>query len=231
MWIICHPEMVSIEECRNYDIILVASEIYAKKLAEQITVPVHVFPQATDHARFAPTAADSALKTELLFVGNTRKQYRPFEYRPCVIWASELDTTFHVYGKGWKQYLPESFIKSEYFPNEKLSTLYASADIILNDHWEDMKEYGLISNRTFDVLANGSFLISDYVSGIDEMFKGSVPTYSNKQEFTELIEYYSQTPKERAALAQKGRKIVLAEHTFDIRARQLKGIVSDFLQN
>jgi GT2 family glycosyltransferase/spore maturation protein CgeB len=224
LWIISHPDDLPIEECESYDLVLVASHLFAKKLATQISVPVHTFLQATDVDLFNPEPIDELLQSDLLFVGNTRNQIRP-----CVEWAAKLEKDVHIYGKGWNdRNLPAEMIKGEYFPNEQLNRLYSSTKIILNDHWTDMKENGFISNRIFDALACGSFIISDEVPGLEETFNGAVPTFKNKKEFNEIIETFCDEDQIRKELTSKGRDIVLKEHTFASRAQQLKILISDY---
>lgn len=222
LWIISHPDDISIKECMSYDIILVASSLFAKKLRAKINIPVHTFLQATDPDRFKPATADKTFQSDILFVGNTRNQLRP-----CITWASELDHDLHVYGTGWtKQNIPANMIKGKYFPNENLNLLYSSTAIILNDHYADMKEHGFISNRLFDALATQSFIISDNVPGVDETFHGSVPTYQSKEDFKKLINLFLDNKHKREELATLGKKIVLEEHTFTIRAKHLKRILA-----
>lgn len=61
----------------------------------------------------------------------------------------------------WHGLVPDEYIKGEYFPNESLAELYASATVVLNDHRPDMAAKGFMSNRVFDVLASGAALVTD----------------------------------------------------------------------
>jgi hypothetical protein len=53
------------------------------------------------------------------------------------------------------------------------------------------------------------------------------PTYDSGAELSKLIDFYMSNPEKRIALVQKMRSIVLKNHTYEIRAKQLVG----FLQN
>ena len=57
-------------------------------------------------------------------------------------------------------------VAGRHVPNDELGALYASAGVVLSDHWADMRELGFVSNRTFDVLASGGRLFSDDVPGL-----------------------------------------------------------------
>jgi hypothetical protein len=59
------------------------------------------------------------------------------------------------------------------------------------------------------------------VDGIDEEFDGAIATYASQPELEPLIDRYLADPAERQRLAEHGRAIVLAKHTFDHRVRAL----------
>ncbi len=134
------------------------------------------------------------------------------------------DTTHDlaIYGRGWTAALVDPrFVKGEGIPNTDLGRFYSSAAIVLNDHWDDMRAEGFISNRLYDALACGAFVISDHVDGIGAEFDGAVVTYRRREELEALIVRYLADPAERHRLAEHGRRIVCERHTFDVRAQAL----------
>ncbi len=216
LWVISHPEDVTPEECQKYDSVFVASEPLAHSLQRQLSIPVVYMPQATDPARFGQAAPVGDLTTEVLFVGNSRGQRRPI-----VDWAIEAGLPLVVYGSGWEGIIDASFIRETYFPNEDLGRLYASAAVVLNDHWPDMRDYGIVSNRVLDALASGALVVSDSVSGLDELLEGAVPSVSSADELRAVVAHYLETPEARVPLVDRGRQLVLERHTFDRRTEQL----------
>ena len=54
-------------------------------------------------------------------------------------------------------------------------------DILLNDHWEDMREKGFVFNRIYDGLACGAFILTDKVKDMGELIK-FVQTYETREE-------------------------------------------------
>jgi spore maturation protein CgeB len=80
-----------------------------------------------------------------------------------------------------------------------------------------MRDEGFVANRVYDVLASGGFVISDDVVGIENEFDGAVPVYEDRDELWRLIETYLADPAGRATLAERGRRIVIERHTFDVR--------------
>ena len=223
LWVISHPDRVSSALCAAYDVVFVASESLSKQLAEATSVPVLPLLQATDPARFHP--APDGPRHEVLFVGNSRGVRRPI--------LDALAPSTHdlaVYGGGWTpKLLDPSRLRGRWIPNEELHRYYSGADIVLSDHWRDMREEGLISNRVFDALASGAFVISDRVLGLDEAFDGAVVTWDLGEDLPALVDYYLARPEERRARAEKGRAAVLERHTFAKRVDAITEVVRPFV--
>lgn len=224
MWLISHPDDVTPEECDKYDLVCVASSTLAEALRGRVRTPVVYLPQATDAMRFGDAEPDETLQTSLLFVGNSRNQRRE-----AVDWSIELGAPLTVYGAGWDGLIPARHVRATYFPNEDLGRLYASAAIVLNDHWPDMREHGIVSNRILDALAAGALVLSDPVAGLDELVGDTVPTFESAAELGRLLETYGTSPEARRTLAARGRKLVLDHHTFDHRAAELAALIAPLL--
>jgi spore maturation protein CgeB len=120
-----------------------------------------------------------------------------------------------VYGGGWTpELLDPHRLQGEWIPNHELRRYYSSAGIVLCDHYDDMRDEGFISNRAYDALACGAFVISDRVPAIEEEFDGGLVTYGDADELGRLVDRYLDDPDERRQLATRGRAAVLARHTF-----------------
>ena len=208
LWVISHPDRVSSAMCEPYDAVFAASDLFARQLAERIRPRVVALHQATDPERFHPDPTGPA--HELLFVGNSRKVRRRI--------LADLAGTSRdvaVYGGGWTpELLDPHRLRGEWIPNEQLHRYYSSAEIVLCDHYDDMRDEGFISNRAYDAMACGAFVISDRVPGIEEEFDDGLVTYGDADELRELVERYANHPQERRELAARGRAAVLARHTF-----------------
>ena len=224
LWLISHPDDVSPQECSKYDLVLVASQSHADRLRQAVDVPVHFFPQATDGRRFVPGPADPALITDVLFLGNSRRQRRP-----AVEWAIERGIPVTIYGADWEDLAPADAVKADHFPNQRLPDLYRSAGIVLNDHWPDMRRHGFVSNRIFDVLGAGGVVVTDPVTGLEELFGDLVPTYDSPEELERVVADLLGDPDKRVAIAAKASEIVRSEHTFEKRAQQLAHLLDPLL--
>jgi O-antigen biosynthesis protein len=218
MWNISHPNDVSIKEYSQYDHVFIASEIWAEKIGKNVDVPVEVMLQCTDPELFYPDQDDD-YKHDLLFVGNSRKVYRK-------IMKDLLPTNkdLAVYGTNWEGIIPEKYIKGEHIPNRELRKAYSSCKILLNDHWDDMREEGFISNRLFDGFAAGAFIISDNIRGA-EVFGDALVTYDNPKELSSAIGTYLNKEEERIEKIEKGKSIVKEHHTFQKRVERILEIL------
>ena len=153
----------------------------------------------------------------MVFVGNSRKQLRPI-----VKDAISAGLNPAVYGTRWKWRIKRKYIAGQHIKNEDLGEFYASAGVVLNDHWETMQKNGFISNRLFDAAACGAVVVSDDVAGIDDIFDGLVYVYTNGPEdlrgcVRDALSEDETRRKQRQELAQKIAKY----HSFDARARTL----------
>jgi spore maturation protein CgeB/GT2 family glycosyltransferase len=216
MWNISHPDKIEDEEYEEFDYVFVASRTYAADLGQRLRTPVSALLQCTDPEIFFPDPNPEVPPEKLLFVGNSRKQYRE-----AVRLAVEAKLPIGVYGTHWPIFIPQGYVRGEYIDNSALRQHYSRCDILLNDHWPTMREGGFISNRLFDAAAAGAFVISDAVEGGTEIFGEDLVTYRSDSEFREKVEHYLAKPQERHARAQRLRSRVLSAHTFAHRAEVL----------
>lgn len=218
-WVISHPERVTRRELASFDAVFFASTSLASRMSIDLGSPVRPLLQCTDKYRFTPEAADPRRHHDVLFVGNARGM------RASVGAALEAGIVPSVYGVRWRGLLPDGAWQGEYVPNEELPALYAAAGVVLNDHWDDMKTEGLISNRLFDLAACGARVVSDEVPGMSDVFGDVVLTYRTPDELAAAVATQLNETPERAAARQQLSETVRREHSFDARAEQLVEVV------
>jgi Glycosyl transferases group 1 len=216
LWIISHPETIDDEELDAADLVLVASPRFADHVRRRTASLVDVMLQATNQRRFRPRPVDPAHRHDVTIVAKTREVLRP-----VVADAIAAGLRPRIYGGGWEELVDPELIVTDHVDNETLPTVYSSAGVVLNDHWRTMRAWGFVSNRLFDVLACGTPLISDPVEGVDELFDGAVLEYHTPDELRALVDNVLADPDGARRRSERGRKVVLANHTFDHRARQL----------
>jgi spore maturation protein CgeB len=178
-------------------------------------------PQAADARRFTSGPAEPDRASRVLFVGNTRSVARP-----SVLGAVDAGLPLTLIGSGWERYVDPALVRSSSVANTQLPGWYRSADVVLNDHWEDMARWGLVSNRVFDVLACGVCVVSDEVPGMSELLDDAVVTFSDREDVGGTVRALLADPGERAARAERGRRAVLAAHTWEHRAGDLVRLVA-----
>ena len=208
LWVISHPHDVSSDELASYDVAYAAGTAWAARHG------ITPLLQCTDTTRFHPgVGTPGSGDAGALFVGNARG-----ELRPAVATAREAGVPLRVIGTGWDPFGVS--VEADRIANEDLPEAYASAGVVLNDHWEDMRVEGFISNRVFDVLAVGGRLLTDDVSGLSDVLGVDLPTWRTSSDLVRLATTpYDLHPDPAARLALAER--VVAEHSFDARAATL----------
>ncbi len=216
-WVISHPEMLSTSEAVTYDRLLAASEAWAAHRSREWGIRVEPMLQATDHTLFHPDLAVPDTGHPVLFVGGSRKQFRPI-----VKAAVEVGLPISIYGSQWRQFVTGRVVKDAYLPNAQLGAAYRSAGVVLNDHWEDMRLEGFLSNRLFDAAASGARVITDDVVGLGSTFGRSVQVMHSSADLVtmssrpDLDEIFG-SDDERRDIASR----IHREHSFRARAQRL----------
>jgi glycosyltransferase involved in cell wall biosynthesis len=216
LWVISHPEAVTVEECDDADLVLVASTRFAEELRARTDTPVEVMLQATDHHRFHPMAPEPRFAHPIVVVAKSRDVMRG-----AVAAALAAGIRPAIYGSGWDGLVDRNLVVGDYVSNEDLPVVYSSAGVLLNDHWDTMRSFGFVSNRLYDALACGTPVISDHMPEIGELFGDAVATFTTPDELRARLEELESDPAGARARADAGRRLVLREHTFDERARSL----------
>ncbi|WP_156678519.1 glycosyltransferase family protein [Sphingomonas profundi] len=164
-WVISHPDAVSGEEVSLYDGVAFASQALADRhrgaaTAATVARQFSIFDaEATETAGIDPASAallEKVSAEDIVFVGNTRGKVRKF----IIDIAQSLP--IKVIGAGWDQYVPMDMVLGDYIDNAALPHLYGKAFAVLNDHWADMAEANILSNRVLDVVMSGGLVISDW---------------------------------------------------------------------
>ena len=217
LWIISHPELVTIEELKGFDLVFCASKLFSRKIRDFSQTPVFYLPQASDPNIFKPVHQPHK-DIDLLFVGNN---YEAQKGGCRKIIADLLNTSkkfnLAVVGQQWQGFIDENRVLCEFIKPEQLPLLYSRAKIVLNDHHPDMKREGFINNRTFDLAFSNVFQISDHVEGLAEL---SVITYHTVEDLQNKIEYYLENKYEREMFAFASH-MKCETFTFENRAKEI----------
>ena len=220
-WLISHPDDVGTGELERFDAVLVASRPYASRLARTLDVPVTTVLQFADAETFRPDPSTEDAHP-LAFVGNWRGVLRESAWT-----ALRSGRATALYGAGWELVAPEHVV-AEHLPPQRLRRVYSSCDVLLNDHWEDMRRHGFIANRVFDALACGAFVLSDELPALERELPGLVETYRDRDELVRKLDHWlaDERAAERRARGAAARTAVLGAHTADHRAAEIATAVA-----
>lgn len=213
VWLYSHPDMVTVENLRPFDYIFCASAHFLPKLRAMGYLNIELMPACTSKA-----PVQIPVEHDLIFLGNARASRS--DGRAIVRDMIRTGLDFKVWGNLWESLLPAENYGGGYWDYGRLEELYASAKITLNDHHPDMEREGFVSNKVFDILASGGFVISGKNKGIAPLFEDAVPEYESADHLKAMVKYYLGHPDERQRLMAKGQKIART-HTYGQRALQI----------
>ncbi|MCM1322748.1 MAG: glycosyltransferase [Acetobacter sp.] len=206
---IYYVEGLNSEILDEVDVVASASKRFANEVISAQGIAAIYVPQFTNPERFKLAEVETDKTYPVLFVGSNHSGYG----REVVDFALLVKTQLSVFGKFWEKNLTPETLKGQYIDNDELYRYYANAGVVLNDHRADMRFYGFVSNRIYDVTASGGFVLTDYLPEIEEIYGDSVATYKDFYEFKAKLDYYLAHPEERKIMAEKAREITLKQFT------------------
>lgn len=217
LWVISHPGSVTYDEARQFDVVLAASEPWARARSAEWGIHVGVLLQCTDAGLFTVHGVRNETSRPL-FVGSEH----PGRTREVVAACVRAGTRIDIVGSGWADRLPEGWLRGAYVDNAALPAHYRGAPVVIADHWQDMAAHGFIQNRVFDALACGVPVITNPVAGLEDVFpREIVRSYESPEELASLV-----TAQPADLFADREARLewaerVRVEHSFDSRAGEL----------
>ena len=224
LWVISHPSRISTHELKSFDAVFAASDSWSIKISAKTGIPVTALLQATNPTKFNPTVSAPDTGHEVLFLGNTRNEFRQV-IRDCL----QAGVSPTIYGKDWDRFVPSELIAGEFVANSEIAALYRSSGVVLNDHWDDMANQGFYSNRLFDAVASGGRVISDKVDGIQQLFADGVKTYNTPAELAELCNIDNRGIWGTQSEIVERANSIGQKHSFDQRAKELVQAVQNLI--
>jgi len=98
------------------------------------------------------------------------------------------------------------------------------ADITFNQQGGNVPFY-VPNIRLFEATGCGSCIVTDARAGVEKLFEPDteIVTYRSKEDLREKVQWLTDHPRERAAIAAAGQRRVLKDHTLDGRLDGLLG--------
>lgn len=110
--------------------------------------------------------------------------------------------------------------------NQDLNDLYASAKVVVGDSLcVDFKKTYYWSDRVYETIGRGGFLIMPYIKGLEEEFIDGETIvfyeFGNFDQLKEKIDYYLEHEDERRKIQQAGQEFVREHATYNNRLTQM----------
>jgi len=88
---------------------------------------------------------------------------------------------------------------------------------------------GYWSNRVYLHLASGAFVLHPNVPGMNKIFQDKVHLvyYNDREDLIRKIRYYLSLDGKRNSIAKAGHELVMNNHTWDVRVKELWRYVSE----
>jgi len=137
---------------------------------------------------------------------------------------------FIVYGDdGWRELAGAERLRKVRY-DRALCEVYATTKVNVDINRVVIRNG--FTQRIFDTLASGAFVITSAKPVVDEFFitagaDQEVATFTNAGELVDKVRYYLRHEEERLAIARRGREKVLAAHTYDHRVQEIFRVVAE----
>jgi len=165
---------------------------------------------------FEYTKYDDAVKTfDVSFVGQphgTRKR--------TVSSLAKHGIMIETFGKGWRNGRITQAQMIRIFNATKINLNLANSSWNLHTIFRNQQQ---IKGRNFEVPGCGSFLLTNYVEGLEQYYdlENEIRCFSSLHNLRELILYYLRHEDERERIARNGYQRTLRDHTYERRFMDL----------
>lgn len=172
-----------------------------------------------------PAVAEAEKQYAISLIATTHFHKRTYRYESFVQLVVPLihnHLQMDIWGFGWEQ--DRSLIEKEfgvsipadwihgYLPYKESMKVYQQSKIVLSLQ----NALDQVSQRTFEILGSGAFMLTNATPAIAEMFEDGVDLVMSHhpEETVELVKHYLDLPKQRQRIGQSARTKVLAQHTY-----------------
>lgn len=193
-------------------------------MGARLCAPVYNALDPLTHHRVAP---ETRFTCDLAFLGN-RLPDREARVDAFFLEAARAlpQQRFLLGGAGWgEKALPGNIEWIDHVPTADHNALNSSAGAILNVNRSDMAATGFSPpTRIFEAAGAGACIITDSWPGIETFLKPdhSIFIARDGQDVAEIMS--ALTPELARAVGERARAHVLAEHTYELRARQVEDL-------
>lgn len=219
-----YPDAVA--QLPRFDTVFCFDRSYLVPIAAAGAPSAVFLPCAADDLVFAPQALSAPvrqrLETDVAFVAT----YYPG--RAALARSVAERSQVGVWGIGWRS--PDAvgelggldLVRGGIVDDREAGRIYAATKVGLNVHHRHSR-LGGVNTRTFELLANGTAALVDRLPGLEELLEPGreVACYGCADEARDVAASLVADDRGRAAIAERGRARVRAEHTFVSRMRKI----------
>lgn len=175
-------------------------------------------PFCADTSFYYPRDYEARLDFDVAYVGNPKAANTMMRYiYPALrfnfalfgCWTVSKRDTFRIEDRPYRKMF--AAISRGRIPEDDVPPMYSSSKIILNTNIPQSSDLGVVSLRTYQVLACKGFLISDPVPGMEDELRGKVVFTEGYDDLADKIKYYLAHEDERRAIAEKGYNYAVKE--------------------
>lgn len=219
------------ESAPHYDIVFTGGSEAYELLEDSPIKYLRWLPFACDPDFHRPVKLSPADKgrygCDICFVGSGWEKLYPYRRKYLEALA---DFDLGIWGPGWET-LPSQSPLKQYIRGGQIRPaewvkIFSASQVVFHSHYRDPS--GKIpcyqaAPRVYEALACGAFLAIDGQRDVLRLFKPGkdLVVFNNVKELRDLVGYYLQHPKEAKAIAERGRKKVLAKHTYRHRIQEI----------
>jgi O-antigen biosynthesis protein len=222
VWIVRHPEHVSVAELLGYDHCFAASRQVCDHFSPASPTALEYLPLCTDGRVFFPVSREedgAAPAMGPVFVGPFRDVVHPI-----LEGAIAEGLAIGVYGDGWENLIPPNYVKARSVPHDELGALYRRASLVLSAEGDDMRRWGIIPCGIFDAVACGRHVVVGDAVGLTEFFGPVIHVWRPGCVLGDILSSVQDGAGANAEI-QKASAQVLAEHSFKARAAKLDSVM------
>lgn len=183
----------------------------------------HWLPPAVFRQECVPGHFDPKFDSPVGFVGSLEHYHQEWTHRPQLI--QYLERYYGPRFKRWPRDQPA-------VRGQDLNNLCASVDVLVGDSLclgYDHANY--LSDRVFEQIGRGGFLIHPNVPGIEDFFTDGenivLYEFGDFEGLVGKVDYYLSNTQEAGKIADAGRELVTREHTYTNRLQTVINTIKD----
>lgn len=193
------------------------------------------------HHSYLPTAASPEIHAPMILSAAEQEEFgAPLSfvgagyYNRQIFFRGLVDYSFKIWGSDWPLALPLApFIQQDAarIDTETCVKIFNASPINLNlhssTHHEGVDPAGdFVNPRTFEIACCSAFQLVDRRSLMSGLFAADeMETFAGMSDLRDKIDHFLDNPEARHTIAGKGRRRVLAEHTYRARMEELLALM------